>query len=93
MARPRPGVRSSAGKARCPRSGPLVSAAKKGLLSIQSRASGGKRSIGPRGGDEFNTPEAGKNCGWPVIVHGIDYPGTTIGQGISEKAGLEQPRY
>jgi glucose/arabinose dehydrogenase len=34
---------------------------------------------GPRGGDEINTPEAGKNYGWPVIVHGIDYPGDTIG--------------
>jgi aldose sugar dehydrogenase len=48
---------------------------------------------GPRGGDEINTPEAGKNYGWPVIVHGIDYPGTTIGEGITEKAGMEQPLY
>jgi glucose/arabinose dehydrogenase len=28
-----------------------------------------------------------------VIVHGIDYPGTQIGAGITEKAGMEQPRY
>lgn len=48
---------------------------------------------GPRGGDEINTPAAGKNYGWPVIVHGIDYPGATIGEGITEHAGMEQPLY
>jgi glucose/arabinose dehydrogenase len=47
---------------------------------------------GPRGGDEINLPEAGRNYGWPVISYGREYYGPAIGEGTA-KAGMEQPLY
>lgn len=45
---------------------------------------------GPRGGDELNIPEKGKNYGWPVISYGINYDGTILTP-LTHKEGMEQP--
>lgn len=45
---------------------------------------------GPRGGDEINIPEAGKNYGWPVIGYGVDYSGAKLHES-THKEGMEQP--
>jgi aldose sugar dehydrogenase len=69
-----------------------------GLRNVQSAAIAPDGRLwtvehGPKGGDELNHPEKGKDYGWPTISYGVEYAGGPIGQGVSQQAGMEQPVY
>ncbi|QDY68895.1 PQQ-dependent sugar dehydrogenase [Qingshengfaniella alkalisoli] len=48
---------------------------------------------GPKGGDELNISEAGRNFGWPVVSYGENYSGTPIGNGEPRAEMFEEPLY
>ncbi len=47
---------------------------------------------GPKGGDEINIVQKGKNFGWPVISYGVNYSGTKFTD-ITAKDGMQQPLF
>jgi aldose sugar dehydrogenase len=48
---------------------------------------------GPRGGDELNLVEKGKNYGWAVQSYGEEYSGDPIPDAVTAPNGYEQPVY
>lgn len=62
-----------------------------GLITLGTTGQVWSHEHGPKGGDEVNLIEAGKNYGWPVISYGINYNGTTFTD-ITSRKGMEQPK-
>ena len=60
--------------------------------ALDSRGRLWEVEMGPRGGDELNRPERGKDYGWPTIGYGEEYSGAPIHK-ATQAAGLEQPVY
>jgi glucose/arabinose dehydrogenase len=48
---------------------------------------------GPRGGDEINAVDKGRNYGFPVIGYGREYTGKPINGDKTAQDGMEQPVY
>lgn len=60
-----------------------------GIVWIEKKSELWIHEHGPRGGDELNLIKRAANYGWPVVSHGSEYWGPSIGEG-KEKPGVTQ---
>jgi glucose/arabinose dehydrogenase len=51
-----------------------------------------QHEMGPRGGDEINLIEKGRNYGWPLVSHGDQYDGRVMPRDHKAR-GFEEPRF
>lgn len=69
-----------------------------GHRNIQSAAFDGQGRLwtiehGPRGGDELNLIEKGKNYGWPLVTFGEEYSGDPVQSAATTRSGYVDPVY
>lgn len=62
-------------------------------LALDEKGQLWETEFGPRGGDEVNLIQAGKNYGWGDVTYGLEYSGDQINAGTTQKEGTEQPVY
>jgi glucose/arabinose dehydrogenase len=62
-----------------------------GLVKLDDTGKIWSHEHGPKGGDEVNLIEAGKNYGWPIISYGVNYNGSAFTE-LTKKVGMEQPK-
>ena len=89
-ARPSPTIPSSARQAHGAEIWTVGHRNAQGLAFNPRTGSLWEAEFGARGGDEVNLLRPGRNYGWPLVTHGVDYDGSRIGEG-SSKPGLEDP--
>lgn len=62
-------------------------------LAMDEKGQLWEAEMGPKGGDEINLINPGKNYGWGDVTYGREYSGTKVSAGIQQKEGTEQPVY